>query len=65
MKTNKLTKTSLARKLEITPQAISMWVKDEKIPAQSCIDLEPIVKIKARRLFLNPSLLFDMFKSHI
>lgn len=63
MKKKKLNKTTLARKLEITPQAISMWDKEGKIPAKSCMDLEPILKIRARELFLKPSLLFDMFNN--
>ena len=64
MKTNKFTKTSLAKELGITPQAISIWQKDGAIPKSSCIDLEPILKIKARKLYLEPELLFDMFNSN-
>lgn len=64
MKTKKLTKTALASQLGITPQAISIWAKNGEIPKSSCIDLEPILKIKARKLYLNPTLLFDMFNSN-
>lgn len=64
METKKLTKTALAKQLNITPQAISMWVKGGEIPKASCIDLEPILKIKARKLYLNPELLFNMFNSN-
>lgn len=65
MKKKNLTKTALSEKLAITPQAISMWTKDNKIPAKSCIELEPILKISARKLYLNPHLLFDMFNNNI
>lgn len=60
-----MTKTALAKQLGITPQAISMWVKSGEIPSSACMDLEPILKIKARKLFLNPDLLFDMFNNSI
>lgn len=63
MAKKKMTKTELASKLGITPQAISMWVKSGEIPSSACMDLEPILKIKARKLFLNPDLLFDMFNN--
>lgn len=62
MKKTTLTKTGIARKLGISSQAISNWESDGKIPAEACINLEPIIKIGARKLFLKPSLLFDKFK---
>ena len=63
MKNNKITKTKIAKHLKITPQAVSMWVKEGKIPSDACIDLEPILKIKPKKLRDNPNLLFDMFNS--
>lgn len=64
MTTKKITNTTIAKELGITPQAISIWKRDNQIPAKSCIDLEPIIKVRARKLFLNPSILFDMFNNN-
>ena len=63
MKNNKITKTKIAKHLSITPQAVSMWVKEGKVPPDACIDLEHLLKIKPKKLRDNPTLLFDMFNS--
>ena len=63
MKNKKITKTLIAKELKITPQAVSMWEKENKIPADACIDLEASLKIKPKKLRDNPHLLFDMFNS--
>jgi len=63
MKNKKITKTLIGKHLAITPQAVSMWEKENRIPSSACIDLESLLKIKPKKLRDNPSLLFDMFNS--
>ena len=63
MKNEKITKTLIANMLNITPQAVSMWEKENRIPADACIDLETLLKFKPKKLRSNPHLLFDMFRS--
>lgn len=59
---NKITKIEIAKQLGITHSAVVQWQTAKKIPAEKCIQLEPILGISARELYLNPNLLFDNFK---
>ncbi len=61
MKNKKTTKVAIAKKLKISHSAIVQWVTNKHIPAQACIDLEPILNVGARELQQNPNILFNMF----
>lgn len=57
----KITKQKIANSINVTNGAIVYWQSSNKIPAEACMKLEPILNIPAKQLFDNPHLLFDMF----
>ena len=48
--------SELARKLEISPQAVQLWIKNERIPAHRCLELERLSQNRVTRYELRPDI---------
>ncbi|MGB7402680.1 MAG: helix-turn-helix domain-containing protein [Arcobacter sp.] len=65
----KINQNEFAQLLEISHPNISQWKDKNKIPAERCMTIAPILRdtyfmeISAEELFKNPKLLFDLFTS--